>query len=134
MTHRFAAGNEELLSFYRGIGQLLALMRLFSGSDLHAENVIAHGGSPVVVDCEILFTPKIPSSPSGYGGAFDRAGELMARTVLSVGLLPGRGMGLGFRGVDLSAVGMLPGQQPKQRQLAILDAGSDQAQCRPHPC
>jgi class II lanthipeptide synthase len=127
VTHRFAAGNEELLSFYRGIGHLLAFMRLLSGSDLHAENVIAHGGSPVVVDCETLFTPKIPPSPSGYGGAFDRAGELIARTVLSVGLLPGRGMSLGWRGVDLSAVGMLPGQQPMQRQVGILDAGSDKA-------
>jgi type 2 lantibiotic biosynthesis protein LanM len=127
VTHRFAAGNEELLSFYRGIGHLLALMRLLSGSDLHAENVIAHGGNPVVVDCETLFTPKIPPAPSGYGGAFDRAGELMARTVLSVGLLPGRGMGLGWRGVDLSAVGMLPGEQPMQRQQGILGAGSDKA-------
>src|SRR5215471_12174508 len=127
VTHRFAAGNEELLSFYRGIGHLLALMRLLSGSDLHAENVIAHGGTPVVVDCETLFTPKIPPSPSGYGGAFDRAGELIGRTVLSAGLLPGRGMGLGWRGVDLSAVGMLPGQQPMQQQLGILGAGSDEA-------
>ena len=131
VTHRFAAGNEELLSFYRGIGQLLALMRLLSGSDLHAENVIAQGASPVVVDCETLFTPKIPSSPTGYGGAFDRASELTARTVLSVGLLPGRGMGLGWRGVDLSAVGMLPGQQPMQRQLGILGAGSDNARVGP---
>ena len=96
VTHRFAAGNEELLSFYRGIGHLLALMRLLSGSDLHAENVIAQGGSPVVVDCETLFTPKIPPSPSGYGVASDRAGELIARTVLSIGVLPGRGVSLGF--------------------------------------
>ncbi|HEX3586242.1 MAG TPA: type 2 lanthipeptide synthetase LanM family protein [Candidatus Angelobacter sp.] len=131
VTHRFAAGNEELLSFYRGIGHLLALMRLLSGSDLHAENVIAHGGSPVVVDCETLFTPKIPPSPSGYGEAFDRAGELISRTVLSVGLLPGRGMGLGWRGVDLSAVGMLPGQQPMQQQQGIIDAGSDKARVGP---
>ena len=127
VTHRFAAGNEQLLSFYRGIGHLLALMRLLSGSDLHAENVIADGGTPVVVDCETLFTPKIPPSPSGYGGAFDRAGELIGRTVLSVGLLPGRGMGLGWRGVDLSAVGMLPGQQPMQQQQGILGAGTDEA-------
>jgi len=127
VTHRFAAGNEELLSFYRGIGHLLALMRLLSGSDLHAENVIAQGGSPVVVDCETLFTPKIPPSPSGYGGAYDRAGELIARTVLSVGVLPGRGIALGWRGVDFSAVGMLPGQQPMQRQQGIIDAGTDEA-------
>jgi len=131
VTHRFAEGNEELHSFYRGIGHLLALMRLLSGSDLHAENVIAHGGSPVVVDCETLFTPKIPHSSSGYGEAFDRAGELIARTVFSIGLLPGRGMGLGWRGVDLSAVGMLPGQQPVQWQQGILNAGSDEAHVGP---
>ena len=131
VTHRFAEGNEELHSFYRGIGHLLALMRLLSGSDLHAENVIAHGGSPVVVDCETLFTPKIPHSSSGYGEAFDRAGELIARTVFSIGLLPGRGMGLGWRGVDLSAVGMLPGQQPVQWQQGILNAGSDKAHVGP---
>ena len=127
VTHRFAAGNEELLSFYRGIGHLLALMRLLSGSDLHAENVIAEGGTPVVVDCETLFTPKIPPSPSGYGAAVDEAGELIARTVFSIGVLPGRGMGLGWRGVDVSGVGMLPGQQPMQRQLGIIGAGTDEA-------
>jgi class II lanthipeptide synthase len=127
VAHRFAAGNEELLSFYRGIGHLLALMRLLSGSDLHAENVIAQGGNPVVIDCETLFTPKIPPSPSGYGEAFDRAGELIARTVLSVGVLPGRGLGLGWRGVDPSAAGMLPGQQPVQQQQGIIGAGTDEA-------
>ena len=131
VAHRFAAGNEELISFYRGIGHLLALMRLLSGSDLHAENVIAQGGSPVVVDCETLFTPKIPPSPSGYGEAFDRACKLIARTVLSIGLLPGRGMGLGWRGVDFSAVGMIPGQQPMQQQQGIVGAGSDTAHVGP---
>ena len=38
--------------------EMLSLMRLLSGSDLHAENLIAHGPHPVVVDCETLFTPK----------------------------------------------------------------------------
>jgi type 2 lantibiotic biosynthesis protein LanM len=127
VAHRFAAGDEELLSFYRGIGHLLGLMRLLSGTDLHAENMIAHGGNPVVVDCETLFTPKIPPSPSGYGDALDRAIGLITRTVLGIGLLPGRGVSLGFRGVDHSAVGMLPGQQPMQRQQSILGAGTDKA-------
>src|SRR5439155_24620472 len=81
----------------------------------------------VVVDCETLFTPKIPPSPSGYGAALDRAVELVTNTVLTVGLLPARGAALGWRGVDISAVGMLPGQQPMHRQQGILNSGTDQA-------
>jgi type 2 lantibiotic biosynthesis protein LanM len=131
VPHRYAAGNEELLSFYRGIGHLLALMRLLSGSDLHAENMIAHGENPVVIDCETLFTPKIPPLQSGYGRAFDRAMELIARTVLSIGLLPGRAVSLGLRGVDSSAIGMLPGQQPMQQQQGIIGAGTDKAYVGP---
>lgn len=127
VTHRYAAGTEELKSFYRGIGQCLALMRLLGGSDLHAENVIAEGSRPVIVDCETLFTPRVSPPASGYGAALDRAGELLGRTVLSVGLLPGRGVGLGWHGLDASAVGMLPGEQPMQRRQGILDAGSDEA-------
>ncbi|HLK09565.1 MAG TPA: type 2 lanthipeptide synthetase LanM, partial [Candidatus Angelobacter sp.] len=131
VTHRFAAGNDELISFYRGIGHLLALMRVLRGSDLHAENVIAQGSSPVVVDCETLFTPKISPPPSGYGAAYDRAGELIARTVIAIGLLPRRAINLGWRGADVSAVGMLPGQQPMQQQQGILNAGSDKAYVGP---
>jgi type 2 lantibiotic biosynthesis protein LanM len=131
VTHRYADGHDELVTFYRGIGHCLALMRLLGGRDLHAENVIAQGGTPVVVDCETLFTPQIPPSPSGYGVALDRAGELLAATVLNVGLLPGRGFSLGWRGVDGSAVGMLPGQQPMQMQQGIIGAGSDEAHVGP---
>jgi type 2 lantibiotic biosynthesis protein LanM len=127
VTHRYADSDQEFVSFYRGIGQCLALMRLLGGSDLHAENLIAHGGAPVVVDCETLFTPQMPPSPSGYGKALDRAGELIGGTVLNVGLLPGRAVGLAWRGIDPSAVGRLPGQQPRQMQPGVIGAGSDEA-------
>jgi type 2 lantibiotic biosynthesis protein LanM len=131
VTHQYADGNEELTSFYRGIGQCLALMRLLGGSDLHAENLIAHGGTPVIIDCETLFTPRVRASPSGYGAASDRAAELLGQTVLSVGLLPGRGVALGWRGFDASAVGMLPGEQPMQIRQGILNPGSDDAHVGP---
>jgi type 2 lantibiotic biosynthesis protein LanM len=127
IPHRYASGGEELLAFYRGIGHWLAIMRLLGGSDLHAENLIAHGGSPVIVDCETLFTPKPPPHASGLGQAMDTAAQLVSGTVLSIGLLPGRGEGLGWRGVDSSAVGMLPGQQPRIQQPGVIQAGTDQA-------
>lgn len=127
VPHRCASGRDELLDFYRGIGHWLAIMRLLGGSDLHAENLIAHGGSPVVVDCETLFTPKPPPHPSGLGHATDLASELVSGTVLSIGMLPGRGASLGWRGVDSSSVGMLPGQQPHLLQHGVVMAGTDEA-------
>ena len=127
ISHRYAADAGQLRGFYRGIGHWLAVMRLLGGTDLHAENVIAHGDSPVVIDCETLFTPKVAPSPSGFGQALDRASELVAGTVLSIGMLPGRGVGLGWRGVDASAVGMLPGEQPLLPLPDILEPGTDQA-------
>jgi type 2 lantibiotic biosynthesis protein LanM len=127
VQHRYCADEAELNAFYLGIGHWLAVMRLLGGSDLHAENVIAVGPVPTVVDCETLFTPYTAGIPSGHGRAADRAAELLADSVLRTGLLPGRGRSLGWRGVDLSAVGALPGQQPAVSTPVIVGAGTDQA-------
>ena len=126
VEHRHCA-TDELDSFYQGIGHWLAVMRLVSGSDLHSENVIAVGPVPVVVDCETLFTPHVASTPSGCGLAIDRAAELLGDSVLRTGLLPGRGRALGWRGVDSSAVGALPGQQPMIVMPVVIGVGTDEA-------
>ncbi|WP_235030356.1 type 2 lanthipeptide synthetase LanM family protein [Nonomuraea solani] len=123
--HRHCADDGELRAFYRGMGHWLALMRLLGGSDLHAENLIAAGPHPVVVDCESLFTPHATARPSGYGHAFDLAVDLVNTSVMRTGLLPGRGVALGWRGVDMSAAGALPGQQPRIELPVVLDAGTD---------
>ena len=127
VEHRYCDGEAELRVFYRNLGHWLAAMRLLGGSDLHAENLIAVGPVPIVVDCETLFTPRPPARTSGYGLAPDRASGLVAGTVLGTGLLPGRGLALGWRGVDMSAMGSLPGQQPKTRLPVIVDEGTDRA-------
>jgi type 2 lantibiotic biosynthesis protein LanM len=127
VAHRFCAGHEELSSFYQGIGHWLGIMRLLGGSDLHAENVIACGPVPVVVDCETLFTPVYPPRPSGFGLAVDQASALVQATVLRTGMLPSRGIALGWRGVDISAAGSLRGEQPVTDVPVIVDAGRDTA-------
>lgn len=127
VEHVYAAGTDELRSFYRGTGEWLALMRLLGGTDLHAENLIAHGPCPFVIDCETLFTPRVEAKPSGMGAAHDRAVAMIDGTVLAMGMLPGRGGGLGWRGVDTSGIGALPGEQPKLLVSAMVDGGTDRA-------
>ena len=127
VSHRYCKNPAELSAFYRGIGHWLAVMQLLGGTDLHAENVIACGPVPVVVDCETLFTPALPYPPTRFGQAFDRARELVAATVLRTGMLPVRGAALGWRGVDISAVGALPGQQPRGLVPVLAGEGTDLA-------
>lgn len=127
VEHRYAADRAELARFYTGIGQWLAVIRLLGGTDIHSENLIAHGDRPVIVDCETLFTPNVPPAPTGLGDAAERAERLMAGTVLATGLLPGRGQGLGWRGIDTSAAGALPGQQPTIMAPDIAGVGTDEA-------
>lgn len=131
--HQYCDTGSQLSRFYRAVGHWLAVMRLLGGSDLHAENIIACGSVPVVVDCETLFTPMLPARPSGLGLAADRAVALVEETVLRTGILPNRGIALGWRGVDTSAVGSLPGQQPVAERPVLLGGGTDQARIGSQP-
>jgi type 2 lantibiotic biosynthesis protein LanM len=127
IEHRYCADDGELRRFYRNLGHWLALVQLLGGTDLHQENLIAAGPVPVVVDCETLFTPRVSEPPSGYGEATDRARAMVLGSVLGTGLLPGRGLALAWRGIDSSAIGSLPGQQPLADLPMILEAGTDLA-------
>lgn len=127
VEHRYCDGPDELRAFYRNLGHWLAVTRLLGASDLHAENVVAAGPVPVVVDSETLFTPHTRRTPSGYGAAADLAGDLIRSSVLRTGLLPGRGTLLRMRGADISAAGALPDEQPMVEITTIVGAGTDQA-------
>jgi type 2 lantibiotic biosynthesis protein LanM len=127
VEHRYCEGEAELACFYRNLGHWLAVMRLVGGTDLHSENLIAHGPLPVVVDAESLFSPEPTFPPSGRGQAVDAAAELIRHTVLRTGLLPVRAQGLVMAGLDISGAGALPEQQPKIPVPTIVDGGTSAA-------
>ncbi|MER6473807.1 type 2 lanthipeptide synthetase LanM family protein [Streptomyces collinus] len=122
--HRYCADDAELAVFYRNIGHWLAVLRFTGGTDMHAENMIAAGPVPVIVDAETLFDAPAPFPPSGRGDAVDVAAAAIRRTVLRTGLLPVRGTGFALGGVDISGVGALPGQQPLIPNPVIADGGT----------
>ena len=124
VRHRYCADDAELAAFYRNVGHWLAVLRFTGGTDMHAENMIAAGPVPVIVDAETLFDAPAPFPPSGRGDAVDVAAAAIRRTVLRTGLLPVRGTGFALGGVDISGVGALPGQQPLIPNPVIADGGS----------
>lgn len=124
IRHRYCADEAELAAFYRNLGHWLAVLRFTGGTDMHAENMIAAGPVPVIVDAETLFDAPAPFPPSGRGDAVDAAAAAIRRTVLRTGLLPVRGTGFALGGVDISGIGALPGQQPLIPHPVIADGGT----------
>ncbi|MBM9509850.1 DUF4135 domain-containing protein [Actinacidiphila acididurans] len=132
VTHRYCADDAELAAFYRNLGHWLAVMRLVGGTDLHGGNIVADGPVPVVVDAETMFSgfagfSGTPAAAEPYPGrtAAAEAERIMRRAVPRVGILPMR-VGL-LSGVDLSAAGRLPDEQPRVRVPVVAGRGTDGA-------
>lgn len=130
VVHRYCEGEDELRTFYRGLGHWLAVLRLLGGTDIHLENLIAAGPTPVVIDMESLFALAPAKAPTNFGQAYDLAEALIRSSVLRTGIVPFRGQALGFDGVDLSAAGALPGQQPQVQVPVIVAAGTMEARVK----
>lgn len=86
--HDGCSSVECLRRFFRRSGGYLALFHLFSGTDMHHENIVACGDQPIPVDLEMLFqpTPKAPTSD-----AFDIAQRRLSNSVAVTGFLPVHG-------------------------------------------
>lgn len=104
----------DLETYYSRLGALLAVARILGLSDLHAENLIAAGAWPTIIDLETLFHPPVralkskePTSP-----AKSLLLETLDRSVLASGLLPIRAdRGTGDDELDLAGMSDSAGQR-----------------------
>lgn len=116
---------EDVEHFYERQGAYLALFYALEATDFHAENLIAAGEHPVMIDLESLFHPQLnrllPRS------ALYSTSEAFSHSVLRVGLLPQRVWGNRDRsGIDLSGLGAKEGQSTPRPVLQIEASGTDQ--------
>ncbi len=103
------ASEAEVRRFYERQGGPLALLYALEATDIHAENVLAAGEHPVLLDLEALFHPRIAEVDSRQAG--DIASGAANYSVLRAGLLPYRMWADGeSEGVDLSGLGAAGGQ------------------------
>lgn len=93
ITHDGCATPEMFADYFQRAGGWLCLFHLFSGMDMHEQNIIASGAHPVPVDLETLLQPaQTPqASRDDPRRAYTLAGDFVARSVLSTGMLPGYG-------------------------------------------
>lgn len=125
-----AASRDEIRRIYRRQGGYLALLYLLQATDFHAENLIAAGEQPVLVDLETLFHPRV-DAPDLAAEAYP--GEDLGGSVLRSGLLPQRLFGDDEHGgVDLSGLGSVAGQVTRPF-LGLAGQGTDEMRLELRP-
>lgn len=99
----------EVARFYKRQGGYLALLYALEACDFHAENILAAGEHPVLVDLEALFHPR--AEQSNLPGSERPAFNVMEHSVLRSALLPQRfWVNRDFESVDMSGLGSSRGQ------------------------
>ncbi|MFA1548024.1 type 2 lanthipeptide synthetase LanM family protein [Actinomadura chokoriensis] len=122
--------GERLPAFFWRMGALLALTHAVHGYDLHADNVIAAGADPVVIDLEALFHTEGTQPAARRARLGDPAAERLAASVLRTGLLPGplvmpdADTELPF-GIDISPLGIAPARRSLIPTPMTEDPGTD---------
>lgn len=76
--------------FFHRAGALLALFHIFSGTDMHAENMIASGDQPVPIDLEMILQASTPENDFDTPEtiAFGLGTKRISESVAAIGLLP----------------------------------------------
>ena len=93
IDHAGCSDQEGYRGFFKRAGAWLALFHCFVANDMHQENMIASSDQPVPIDLETI----LQSSDQRHGAtepeaqAFDAALEMLANSVMMVGLLPAYG-------------------------------------------
>lgn len=86
VTAKSCQNTAEVERFYQRLGGYLALLYTLEGTDFHAENAIAAGEHPVLVDLESLFQPR-PVAPDSPNTVLPTR-QKMSKSVFRIGLLP----------------------------------------------
>jgi type 2 lantibiotic biosynthesis protein LanM len=118
------ASIEEVERFYERQGAYLALLYALEATDFHAENLIASGEHPMLIDLEALFQPHAHET---VGAVLSSNERLRLKSVLRIGLLPQRIMSNEQAvGIDVSGLGGQAGQIVPIAAQAWDGKGTDQ--------
>ena len=90
IEHVSCESTQNIELFYRRSGAWLAIFHLFASSDIHYENILAHGSHPVPIDLETILqasTPEAEQATSETAASIE-ASRSVNNSVLMVGMLP----------------------------------------------
>lgn len=103
VSHKSCSNEKEIENYYEELGELLFILYVLRGNDIHYENIIAYGKHPVLIDLETIFHNKAINMTEKT--ASNEIYEIIEKSVKRVGILPSLIWGKeGKEGVDISAM------------------------------
>jgi type 2 lantibiotic biosynthesis protein LanM len=90
IEHTSCESTQMVELFYRRSGAWLAVFHLFASTDMHFENILAHGAHPVPIDLEMILQASLPEAEQATPetAAIIESNRLVINSVLMVGMLP----------------------------------------------
>lgn len=120
VSYKECADQKAVEHFYQRMGYWLMLVYLLGGSDLHFENIIAHGEHPVIVDYECFLKPFFLLDESNNKTP---SRHLVTETLF----LPNKIMvSKEYAGFDLSALGGEGGETAMYQAMEWENSGTDE--------
>lgn len=116
--------KNDIKDFYIRFGNLLGIIYMLNGNDIHYENIVAYKEHPVIIDLETLFNIQLD-------GVFEKNATNkvkfnLAYSILGTGMLPKNSFPNKYgNGFDLSALGNKNQKLPSQKLIIAKDLTSD---------
>lgn len=112
--------KKQVARYYQRLGQVLCLAYTLRMSDLHYENIIAHGEYPVIIDYETLGALNVDETAQRDDVTFDyRLVKQIGDSVLLTGMLP-----LSANQSERDDVGAISSKQILRSVKELVDAGT----------
>ena len=123
VNYKECLSEEQLKKYYKRIGIQLLLTYLLGTTDVHFENLIAHGEYPVLIDLECLFPITYSSDIQSISSEIYNR---LSNSVLATGILPVYHWNKHGKGINSGAINLSNGQEcPFKMPVVVFPGTSD---------
>ena len=113
--------ESEVKEYYERAGIILAVTHFLGGTDYHAENIIASGNNPVLIDHETLLQPQVKIDVENLTAEQKKRLFLINHSILRTNLLPIYSKSTGVNSDILSGFGSIKNQDSVEIPISYIN-------------
>ncbi|MDB9524589.1 type 2 lanthipeptide synthetase LanM family protein [Oscillatoria sp. CS-180] len=125
VDYRPCETEDAVQRFYERQGMLLCLVDILEGNDFHAENILACGEFPMLVDLETLLVPPVVRPVIDQSNIYIELGTKVNTSVLRTSLLPNQSLSLNRNHLLIDVSGLGTGEELHPVTIAWRNVNTD---------